>query len=248
MLNKIIEKDELNILKDDLLYELLKDAEIKLSTNLTEAEKDKFLRTLIIMRTNEAIDEKLMVLQDEVLSNLNRKNLQPISGLKFKNNVEFVTDNVFNYDVDMAVVVSENLLENMLAFINKNNQTDNANENKNFDIDNELLFMAGMQLKIDLIKLLKSNNNKLSYVNPYIVDGYNLKAGKIAKLLIDKNFNDNAFTDLKQNIENLFKYLKLNNIKSVAFNLGLDYKFKQQIVEYIIKLNKKCKLKIIFNN
>ena len=211
-------------LKDELLFCLFKDAELPIKTDLSEQEKEKFLRALILTRAEDSVEEKLLAVQNKYLSLKNKKERVDINGLKIKNNVAYV-DNVLNLNCDLIVMLSDNLLENV-------------NNLFSFGFDNELILTAGLEFKADLVKMLKSNNGQIDYAKPYILSGYNLNAKNIAKIIYNKKFlnliefneknnkNNENYTKflniLKNNIDFLFNFIFSNNIKSVAFCFNFE--------------------------
>ncbi len=250
MLNKIIKESEYLHKKEELTHQLLLDAEIK--KELTHNQKD-YTYMLLLFRPAEQPNEKLAALLDEVLSYENYNSLIDVTSKKFIRNTLEHSGNVLNFNADVVVLFSPILAED---FINL------------YGIDNQLLYQAGVGLKIDMYNKLKQDNFKLNYLSPYIFDGYNLKAKNVVKILLNlknctndiKNLENEQFIlNLKNNLLNLFKTLANMQVKFVAFdiqnlklilkNINENYeKCVGEIKKYIINLNKKTKLSLIFNN
>lgn len=258
-------------LKDDVLHYLFLDAEIKANKPISQQEKDSAIKVLFLTRTEEAVEEKLLNAQNKWLLNLNESQKIDINELAFKNNVA-ACSNVLNCNADMIVVVTDCLLEDMIKLYLES-------------VDNNLILKAGLEFKADLIKTLKANAQKIDYENPYIMPAYNLCSKYICKIIYNKkyfnliNFNNKNIKNdknyivflniLKNNLLNLFNFVKNNKINSLAFyfnfaaplsqnidgvslsekgnkNRNLK-KLKEDLFNYAKKLFKKLKIKLIFN-
>ena len=112
------EDGELNNLKEELLVELFKDAEMPLNSELTNEQKDDLLRVLIILHSGEAVHEKLLVVQNKFLSKYNKKQQIGLDNLRFCDNFCETDENILNFNVDLLAVASTNLLDDAEALYN----------------------------------------------------------------------------------------------------------------------------------
>ena len=236
------EDGELNNLKEELLVELFKDAEMPLNSELIDEQKDDLLRALIILHSGEAVHEKLLVVQDKFLSKYNKKQQIGLDNLRFCDNFCETDENILNFDVDLLAVACTNLLDDAAALYNAQ-----------FSLDNEILFRAGVELKAEILSQL---NLKPEI---YFCDGYNLNAKQLAKIVVDKNVcascNENDLLLLLQKrVDGLFDFALENGIKSLAIDFSIfqnvknKEKFLKNLKKYIKNANKKPKIKIIFKN
>lgn len=241
---------EIDELKDNLLIELFKDAEMPTEIELSAIEKDRFLHALIVLHNGETPHEKLLLLQNKYLTLYNEKHQKFLENLNFDNNIcEINSPNgnfddfncqadILNYKLDLLVVASNNLLDDASALA--------QNE---FSLDNEILFRAGVELKTELLGKIKQNEKV------YFAKGYNLNAKKIAKI-VDKNFKDVSnyeFEQFENLLKQIFELAKDNDIKSMAIdlsafkNLKNKEKFYKNVKKFIKNANKTLKIKIILN-
>ena len=266
------EENELQSLKDDLLVELFKDVEMPLNKELTNSQKDNFLQVLIVTRADEPASEKLLLLQNKFLKLLNDENKIDLNKLSFKHNVYFVDNDILNYEVDMLVVASYNVVEDVDSLMSGK-----------YSLDNELLFRAGIELKSEILKNVNGNHNLI------LTKGYNLNAKYLAKIILpnnnsirdkenlifvkqDSSSNKFNFYNAKNNdtnfnqffIENLktiFEFAKEKELNSVAIDFSSIMNFDnlenssfykendtilKNLLKIIEKLNKKQKIKVIF--
>ena len=264
------EENEIDILKDNLLIELFKDAEMPQNFELTDEQKDNFLRVLIVTRTNEPASEKLILAQDKFLKTFNEQQKINIDKLQFKNNICLAQNDILNYNVDLLVVATNNEVEDVESLLAGRPS-----------LDNEILFRAGVELKNELLK----NANK----NLIFAKGFNLNAKFIAKIVLKNfskenlNFNEqntdvkksnfsesqikanarnlnfdyqNVCEILAENLKTVFDFIKEKELKSVAidFNSVLNFdsntnaKIFKDLKKTIENLNKKFKIKVILKN
>lgn len=231
------EENEINILKDNLLIELFKDAEMPQNLELTDEQKDNFLRVLIVTRTNEPASEKLILAQDKFLKAFNEQQKINIDKLQFTNNICLVQNDILNYNVDLLVVATNNEVEDVESLLAGRPS-----------LDNEILFRAGVELKNELLK----NANK----NLIFAKGFNLNAKNIAKIVLKNLKDQNVSEILAENLKTVFDFIKEKELKSVAidFNSVLNFdndtnaKIFKDLQKTIENLNKKLKIKIILKN
>lgn len=248
-------------LKDELLALLFKDAELPMKSDLSEKEKDNFLRALFLTRAEVSVEEKLLNVQNKYCRLKNENAIERIDNLKFKHNIAY-SKNILDLDCDMVVLITENLLENINALA--------AN-----DLDNDLILKAGLEFKVEMLKTLNANGRQIDFENPYILHGYNLNAKYISKIIFNKKYfnlinfygknikKDENFIKflniLKNNLNLIFEFAISKNLKSLGFcfnfnsngNENLDKLFniaKIELMNFLIQKNKKLKLKIIFND
>lgn len=213
------EENEFYELRDNLLTELFKDAEMPQNAELSRVKKDEFLRVLMITHMGEAASEKLILAQDKFLKFLNEKNKIGANKLKFKNNICLVDGNILDYDADLLVVGSTNAFEDV----------ENLMAGKQ-SLDNDLLFRAGIELKAELLK----NANKMP--NLIFAKGYNLNAKYLAKIVLPNAANAQNFGG-QNNAQNYI------STKNIAQNVTRNENAKNEIgqhgeVEYCNELLK----------
>ena len=210
------EKGELNSLKDDLLIELFKDAEMPHNFDLEDKQKDYFLRALIVLHSGEAAHEKLLLLQNKFLEIYNKNLQKNVNNLNFNHNFCETNENILNFNVDLLVFASENKLEDGAAL-----------ESNLPSLDNDILFRAGVELKSEMIFKLKESQPI------YFLNGFALNANKIAKILIDQNFDETALTSA---INAIFDYAQNNEVTSMAMDFSAFKKL--QNCEKFLKIAK----------
>ncbi len=227
------EENDLNVLKDNLLIELFKDAEMPQNFELTDEQKDNFLRVLIVTRTNEPASEKLILAQDKFLKTFNEQQKINIDKLQFKNNIYLVRNDVLNYNVDLLVVATNNAVEDVESLLAGRPS-----------LDNEILFRAGVELKNELLK----NANK----NLIFAKGFNLNAKYLAKIVLKNSNDQNVCEILAENLKTVFEFIKEKELKSVAIDFNSVLKFDddktkifKELQKTIENLNKKLKIKVI---
>ena len=229
---------------DNLLDLLSKDSEQKLPKNLSLQDKRFFVDAYILIRSCGDVNENILKLQDRLLFKENDSKIFDLSNVKFRKNIANINGNFAFVPVDLAIVFSNNLLTN-------SNPLD-------YCVDNNIIKYGGLQIKEELSKIFIENGQVLSYIMPYIVNGYNLACKSVAKILmpvISIDMSAEFKNTLICNLQNVFKYAKENNLKTISVNLCFpscyDYKLVSNIVvEECKKLNKQNKLKarLIFIN
>lgn len=226
---------EFDELKDNLLTELFKDAEMPQTAELNASQKDEFLRVLMITHMGEAASEKLILAQDKFLKLLNEKNKIDVEKLKFKNSICLVGGNILDYCADLLVVGSTNAFEDVESLL--------AGKQS---LDNDLLFRAGLELKSELLKNASANPNLI------FAKGYNLNAKYVAKIVLANAVG--AQNLIAENLNLVFKFLKEKELKSVAIDFNsvlntsgsVDGQKNFEILQKTIEnLNKKTKIKVI---
>lgn len=221
-------EENLNELKEELLIELFKDAEMPINSELTDAQKDEVLRALTILHSGEAPHEKLLLLQNKFLKIVNEQNKIEIENLKFFNNICLTLNGVVNLDADLLVVFSKFEAEDVDALISHN-----------ASVDNDLIFYAGLELKTELIKAKQQNTNLI------FVNANNLNAKHLAKIVVKQNLDLQMLNDYLQQI---FNFAKEKELKSVAidFNSCLENeKIFKNLQKTVQNLNKKLKIKVV---
>ena len=214
---------------DNLLEMLSKDNEQKLPKNLSIEDKRFFIDAYILIRSCGDFKE-------------NDGNIIDISNIKFRKNTATINGNIAFVPSDLAVVFSNNLLNN-------SNPLDCC-------IDNNIIKYGGLQIKEDLSKIFVENGQVLSYIIPYIVNGYNLACKRVAKMLmpvISGEMSVEFKNTLIYNLEKVFDYAKQNNLKTISVNLEFPSCYDNKLVTHLVieeckRLNKtkKLKAKIIF--
>lgn len=227
---------------DNLLDMLSKDNEQKLPQNLSIKDKRFFIDAYILIRSCGDLSQNLLKLQDRLLLKENDINKIDISNIKFKKNNATINGNIAFIPSDLAVVFSNNLLNN-------SNPLDCC-------VDNNIIKYGGLQIKEDLSKIFVENGQVLSYITPYIVNGYNLASKHVAKVLMPVISGDMSLefkNTLIYNLEKVFHYAKQNELKTISINLEFPSCYDAKLVKNIVteeckKLNKtkKLKAKIIF--
>lgn len=229
---------------DNLLDMLSKDNEQKLPKNLSIQDKRFFIDAYILIRSCGDLNECLLKLQDKLLFKENDSNIIDITNLKFRKNTATINGNIAFVPSDLAVVFSNNLLNN-------SNPLDCC-------VDNSIIKYGGLQIKEDLSKIFVENGQVLSYIIPYIVNGYNLACKRVAKVImpfINNEMSVEIKNTLVTNLENVFNYIKQNNLKLISVNLDFPSCYNYDLIKNIVveeckKLNKnkRIKAKIIFVN
>lgn len=227
---------------DNLLEMLSKDNEQKLPKNLSIQDKRFFIDAYILIRSCGDLNESLLKLQDKLLFKENDGNIIDISNIKFRKNTATINGNIAFVPSDLAVVFSNNLLNN-------SNPLDCC-------VDNNIIKYGGLQIKEDLSKIFVENGQVLSYIIPYIVNGYNLACKRVAKMLmpvISGEMSVEFKNTLIYNLEKVFDYAKQNNLKTISVNLEFPTCYDNKLVTHLVieeckRLNKtnKLKAKIIF--
>lgn len=226
---------EFDELKDNLLTELFKDAEMPQTADLNASQKDEFLRVLMITHMGEAASEKLILAQDKFLKLLNEKNKIDVEKLKFKNNICLAGGNILDYCPDLLVVGSTNAFEDVESLL--------AGKQS---LDNDLLFRAGLELKSELLKNANTNPNLI------FANGYNLNAKYVAKIVLANAVGTQNL--IAENLNLVFAFLQEKELKSVAIDFNsvlnacgsVDGQKNFEILQKTIEnLNKKTKIKVI---
>lgn len=227
---------EIAELKENLLIELFKDAEMPQNFELTDEQKNNFLRALIVLHNGETPHEKLLLLQNKYLTFYNEKHKIFLENLHFNNDFCETNSPMLDYAVDLFVFATPNLLDDADAVLK------NA-----YSLDNEILFRAGIELKTELLGKMKQTGEV------YFAKGYNLNAKKLAKI-VNKNFKDvnYEFDKFENPLKQIFEFAKDNGIKSIGMdfsifkNLKNKEKFLKNLKKFIKNANKSLKIKIIF--
>lgn len=242
-----MKNDSLDIdTKEDIINNLLgmlsKDNELVLPADLSLEDKRFFIDVFILLRSQGAIDEDILNLQNKLLSDEKEQRKIDISNLDFHKNIASNCYCITDIETDIAIVFTNNLFTDT-------NHLDN-------NIDNLLIKRGGLQIQEELAEIFLKDYQILSYQKPYIVNGHNLACKKLAKIII-RNFQPIIDKDFKktitQNLEQVFNYAKENKFKSISINLNYPTSLNNDIAKHIIfeeckKLNKKFKFKLIFLN
>lgn len=244
MLKIDLNENEKKEIIDELLNILTKENEQKLLDDLTDEDKRWLLNNLMLMRTMGYLDENFLHKQDSLLSYENRLGgvVNP-TDFKFKKNIAFYNENITKLSVDAIIIFSSNLFGRLDNYIKC--------------LDNTILLHAGLQVNEDLAFKLKSNNGLIDYTVPYIIEGYNLPAKNIVKIMLREiygNFLDSDKERLKLVLNNLFQEIKELHWKTIAigiYDFPMNYPLelmKNIITNEFQRLNKqyKTKLNMIF--
>ncbi len=225
-----ISEAELKEIKEALLTELFKDAEMPVQTNLSEAEIDNYLRTLIVLHSTEACHEKLILLQNKFLNFYNEQNERRVDASLFKQGVYEIEDDPLNYEADILAVASKILIEDVESLMNSKPS-----------IDNEILFRAGVEIKGELVSSLKDGREML------FANGFNLNAKRVAKILIDGL----SLERVLELINKLFERAALIKASVIVLDLSAlknkeNYKkFLKTLKKYLKNANKLQKINTI---
>ncbi len=240
MLNVNLNEDERKILIEELLNVLTKENEQKLPNDLTDDDKRWILNNLMLMRTMGYLDAEFINKQDRLLSYENAlSGIVKINCFKFKKNYVMTNINITKLEVDALVLFSNNIFGRLDAHFKC--------------LENEILLKAGLQINEDLAFKLKSDNGIVNYRQPYVVEGYNLPAKNIVKVILPNlyfKFSEIEKDKLKENLRNLFVKAKADKWKSMAVELSefpLNYPkdiLKNIIINECKNLNKEYRTKI----
>lgn len=225
-----ISEAELKEIKEALLTELFKDAEMPVQTNLSKAEIDNFLHTLIVLHSTEACHEKLILLQNKFLNFYNEQNRRRVDASLFKHGVYEIDDAPLDYEADILVVASKTPVEDVESLMNNRPS-----------IDNEILFRAGVEIKSELVSSLKAGRELL------FAHGFNLNAKNIAKILIDGL----SLERVLELINKLFEHAESIKASVIVLDLSAlknkeNYeKFLKTLKKYLKNANKTQKINTI---
>ncbi|MBR2969607.1 MAG: hypothetical protein IKC49_00955, partial [Clostridia bacterium] len=144
-------------------------------------------------------------------------------------------DSPLNIDTDLLVVFSENILIDTAAIYNNSKS-----------INNELIVRGGVELKKCLYREYEQDRFVLTYRRPYIVDGHNLCATKVAKILIDIVCESNVRDEkILESIDNLGEWLKNNKINNCVICFDNSTKNNKTVKKHLKNTLKTNKIKEI---
>lgn len=216
---------------DAFLSVLLKETEIKCLPNTMD--KNEAIKTLMLTRPFDDLDDDFLLLQNKYIQQMVGETKQEFESYQFKNRLAYV-DDVFGICADMLVCFDYDLF-------NIDFKVDN-------DINSRLVLQGGLQVKNDILKIWAQDSFLFGYNKPYIVNGANLKAKKVAKILVSKNqpLIGKEVDEMQTAILKLFDFAKQYGAKIL---IDLSKIKENEIIEGLIKkLNKKYKFKIIIKN
>lgn len=223
---------------NEILQILAKESEISLKNDMSIEEKITLLNVLILARPAGNLESYLNDLYNKFLNMTKNEVKINSENLKYKHNKIYLNENMFDIKVDICLVFSEYLMDNMF-------QTYNS-------IDNMLILRNGLKTREDLYQLFKDNSNKINYKKIYPIKSENLHFDFVAKLIVPKVniLNSDDFKSLEFALVDFVDFVKENQLKSVCVNLKNlpnslnEEKVINKIEKFTIKLFTKNKLKI----
>lgn len=208
------------------------------SRELTDDEKKIFFNIYLLTTDTKNVDERFIYLQDKYLSELYGANKRLFDVKSRSVNAETVLD----IETDLLVVFSHNLLVDGEDLMRSSESA--------IGIDNKLICRGGLQVRSEFYNLLEDDGFVISYTNPYLVNGYNLPAKNVAKLMYDNKLDlEEIIEKLSKNLENLvvlIKNMDIDNCVVVFDSLPNDIKNDKKFKKYIKNTLKIAKIKIFF--
>lgn len=197
--------------------------------NLSENNFEEFFDIYLLSCDIVDIDDNFIHLQNEFLKD---KYVNKIVDYKL---AKKSNPSPLDIETDLLIIFSKNLIVDADAIYNGDNS-----------LDNELIIRGGVEIKEKFYRQFEQDRFVSNYKRPYIIDGANLAAKYVAKILIDTKCDpENGDQKLLDSINNLVEWIKNNKVDNCAICFNNLIKNNKKIEKYIKKALKTSKIKEI---
>ena len=195
---------------DEMLDILSKESEQNLPEGLTEKDKRWIINSLMAICSPGYVNERFLVLQDDLLKRENEMCRVDCSKFKFKKHFALTRHDIVDLDVDAICCETVDYLGNMTPNLKC--------------IDNRLLIRGGLSVREECNKLNAENGFVARVGSAFSVPSCNLVCGEIVKMILPRvdNIMKYDVDRIKSAIVSGLNILKEHEVRRFAINLTVD--------------------------
>lgn len=198
---------------DEMLYILAKESEQPVPDDLSEKDKRWIINSLMTIRSPGYLDERFLLLQNEMLKHENEATCCDCNGFKFKKHFMLTRRDITDLKVDAICCETLDYLGAMIPNLKC--------------MDNKVLLKGGLEIREACNKVNQDNNFVCRVGSAFELNGYNLPCKFVVKMIMPRvdNMMSHDIDRIKAGVISALEILRDKRIKRFAINLSVDKMF-----------------------